>query len=223
MTIMQKVSLFLLAMILVAGSRSVSAQDSKGAWSVGADFFNRYNWRGSDYGNSPVIQPTIKYTSGGFSMGTWGSYSLSGNTTATEADLFLGYAFKKGFSLLVTDYYFPSEPGSSGNYFDYNNGHIFEVSASQAIGKFNVSGNYYFANAANDLYFEAGYTFKTVNLFLGAGNKSYSESGEFNVVNLGISTTKTIAVTDKFSLPLIGKVILNPNKEQIFLVLGFTL
>ena len=220
---MQKNSLFLLAAILMAGSFSGMAQDSISGWSVAADFFNRYNWRGSDYGNSPVVQPTVKYACGGFSIGAWGSYSLSANTTTTEADLFLGYAFKNGFSLLMTDYYFPAEPGSTGNYFDYNNSHVFEISAAQVIGKFSLSGNYYFANANDDIYFEAGYAFNPVNVFFGAGNKSYSDNGQFNVVNLGISSTKTIGITDKFSLPLTGKVILNPNKEQIFLVLGFTL
>jgi hypothetical protein len=84
-------------------------------------------------------------------------------------------------------------------------------------------GNYAFANANNDIYIEAALAFKTVNFFVGGGNEMYSADGSFNVVNLGLSTTKTIAVTDKFSLPLIGKVILNPNKEQIFFVIGFSL
>lgn len=220
---MKNVFVFFNVGFLLSCAIASSAQDSKGDWTIGADFYNRYIWRGSDYGNSPVVQPTIKYSNAGFSVGFWGSYSLSSNTSATEADLFLGYAFKNGLSLLVTDYYFPSEPGSAGNYFDYQNAHIFEATVSQAIGKFSLAGNYYFANANDDLYFEAGYAFKTVNLFLGAGNKSYSDNGEFNVVNLGISSTKTIPVTEKFSLPLTGKVILNPNKEQIFLVIGFTL
>ena len=220
---MKKVSLILFAAILLSGSFVSSAQESKAAWTVGADFFNRYNWRGTDFGNSPVVQPTIKYTSGGFSLGAWGSYSLSANTTATEADLFMGYAFKNGFSLTMSDYYFPTEPGSTGKYFDYSKSHIFEITAAQAIGKFSLSGNYYFANADDDIYFEAAYAFKTVNFFLGAGNQSYTDSGKFDVVNMGISLTKTIDITDKFALPLIGKVILNPNKEQIFFVVGFSL
>jgi len=220
---MKNVIKFFFALVLILGTIASSAQGSKGDWTVAADFYNRYIWRGSDFGNSPVVQPTIKYTNGGFLIGAWGSYSLSSNTSSTEADLYLGYTFKNGFSLLMTDYYFPSEPGSTGNYFDYSNAHIFEATASQTIGKFNISGNYYFANADNDVYFEAGYGFKKVNIFLGAGNKSYSLNGEFEVVNLGIGSTKTIAITDKFSLPLTGKVILNPNKEQIFLVIGFSL
>jgi hypothetical protein len=220
---MKNVYVFFIMAFLLSGAFVSSAQESKGDWTIGADFYNRYIWRGSDFGNSPVVQPTIKYSNGGFSAGFWGSYSLSSNTSATEADLFLGYVFKNGFSLLMTDYYFPSEPGSTGNYFDYHNAHIFEASASQSIGKFSLAGNYYFANADNDIYFEAGYNFNKINLFLGAGDKSYTKNGDFNVVNVGISSVKNIPITEKFSLPLTGKVILNPNKEQIFLVIGFTL
>jgi hypothetical protein len=220
---MKKVSLFLIGLFLLAVSSVGFAQESKGAWTANADFFNRYNWRGSDYGNSPVVQPTIKYVDGGFSLGAWGSYSLSANTTATEADLFVGYAFKNGFSLTATDYYFPAEPGSTGRYLDYSNAHILEISPGYTSGKFSIVGNYAFANANNDIYIEAALAFKTVNFFVGGGNEMYSANGSFDIVNLGLSTTKTIAVTDKFSLPLIGKVILNPNKEQIFFVIGFSL
>jgi hypothetical protein len=220
---MKNVIKFFFAVVLIEGSISCLAQGSKGDWTISSDFYNRYIWRGSDYGNSPVVQPTIKYSNGGLLVGFWGSYSLSSNTTATEADLFLGYAFKNGLSLLLTDYYFPSEPGNTGNYFDYHNAHTFEATVSQAIGKFSLAGNYYFANADNDVYFEAGYNLNKINLFLGAGDKSYSKNGDFNVVNVGISAVKSIPFTEKFSLPLTGKVILNPNKEQIFLVIGFTL
>jgi hypothetical protein len=218
---MKKTTLLLIASILLVGSYSTSAQEAVSPWTVGADFFNRYNWRGTDFGNSPVVQPTIKFAAGGFSLGAWGSYSLSG-TNATEADLFAGYSFKTGTSLLFTDYYFPTEPGSTGNYFDYDDSHTFEIGATQAIGKFSISG-YYWLNANDDLYFEAAYATKYVNLFVGGGNESYTTDGEFNVCNIGLSATKSIAITEKFSLPLIGKVILNPDKEQIFLVVGFSL
>lgn len=51
----------------------------------------------------------------------------------------------------------------------------------------------------------------------------YSTDKKFNVVNLGLSATKAIVISDKFSLPLTGKGILNPEKDQIFFVLGFAL
>ena len=225
---MKKATLLLFALILLSGTFSATAQETTSPWTVSADFFNRYNWRGTDYGNAPVIQPTIKYSTGGFSIGAWGSYSLGNSSAAeagsyaSEADLFASYSFKSGTSLVVNDYYFPTEPGSFGNYFDFDDYHVFEVGLSQTIGKFSISG-YYYLNANSDLYFEAAYATKYVNLFAGAGNESYTSDGDFNFCNLGLSATKTINITDKFSLPLIGKVIVNPDKEQIYLVVGFTL
>ncbi len=223
---MKKSSLILIAAFLLAGSYAGVAQETKGAWTTGADIFNRYNWRGSDFGNSPVVQPTIKYVDGGFTLGAWGSYSLSSTTTATEADLFMTYAFKSGFSLTATDYYFPSEPGSVGHYFNYDKKkyQFFEISPAYTNGKFTITGNYFFANSNNDIYVEAAYAFKTVNFFVGGGNWMYTKNmtSDFNLVNIGISTTKTLTVSDKLSIPLTGKVILNPDKEQIFFVFGFS-
>ena len=172
-----------------------------------------------------MVQPTIKYVNGGFTVGAWGSYSLSSTTTATEADLFMTYAFKCGFSLTATDYYFPAEPGSTGRYTNYGKAHIFEISPGYTVGRFSIVGNYAFANAHDDIYVEAGYAFKSVNFFVGGGNWMYTKNAnsDFNVVNLGISTTKTITISDKFSIPLTGKVILNPDKDQIFFVFGFTI
>ena len=225
MNIMKKVTLLAIALFVLAGTYTVSAQSAKGAWTTGADFFNRYNWRGSDLGNSPVVQPTIKYVSGAFTAGAWGSYSTSSSTTATEADLFMTYAFKSGFSLTATDYYFPSEPGSTGHYFNYgkNKYQFFEISPSYTKGPFTITGNYFFANANNDVYLEADYAFKTVTFILGGGNQMYTTNMNFNICNIGISTTKNVVLTDKFTLPLTGKVILNPDKQQIFFVFGFTI
>ena len=171
----------------------------------------------------PQFNQLFKYVDGGFSLGAWGSYSLSGVTTATEADLFMTYAFKSGFSLTLTDYYFPVEPGSVGNYTTYKAPHMFEISPGFTAGKFSIVGNYAFANVNNDIYVETALALKTCSLFVGAGNEQYSSDKKFNVVNIGISTTKTITISDKFTLPLTGKVILNPNKDQIFFVFGFTI
>ena len=46
--------------------------------SVGTDIVSRYIWRGIDLGgNTPSIQPTLEFSTGGFAVGFWGAYSLS--------------------------------------------------------------------------------------------------------------------------------------------------
>jgi hypothetical protein len=219
---MKKTLILFSAILALTVSTTASAQDSKVSVSIGADLFNRYVWRGTDFGNSPVVQPGIELSAGNFAIGAWGSYSTSASVGGTEADLYASYSLPFGLDVVFTDYYFPAEPGSEGNYFDYDNAHTFEIGGTQTIGNFYISG-YYWLTETGDTYFEAGYEFKNFSLFAGAGNDSYTTDGDFSVCNLGISTSKEIAITEKFSLPLSGSVILNPEKEQLFLVVGISL
>jgi hypothetical protein len=72
---------------------------------VGADVMSRYIWRGSDYGNSPSVQPTLSFDIGNFEIGYWGAISITSNYL--ESDLYLKYTIK-GFSFGVTDYFIPA-------------------------------------------------------------------------------------------------------------------
>src|SRR5674476_774959 len=137
---MKKVSLFLFAAILMAGSFASSAQDStavsSGGWTAGADLVSSYIWRGSKAG-AFSIQPTVKYVHGGFTIGAWGSGDLT-TGAPEEADLFTSHAFKFGLSLGVTDYHF-----DTSNLFDSGSRAI-EANRGAAVGKFSMSGNYSF-------------------------------------------------------------------------------
>ncbi|MFO7864639.1 MAG: hypothetical protein R6U85_11600, partial [Salinivirgaceae bacterium] len=59
-----------------------------------------------------------------------------------------------------------------------------------------------------------------VSAFVGAGDEVYTTDGEFGIVNVGIGASKEIKITDYFSLPLSGSVILNPESESLFMVVG---
>jgi hypothetical protein len=79
-----------------------------------------------------------------------------------------------------------------------------------------------------DLYFEAGVSFDYFRVFMGAGNGWHTydpdtDKASFNVCNIGIETSKIIEITDRFSIPVTGQLIFNPDKEQMFIVVGFTL
>ena len=45
----------------------------------------------------------------------------------------------------------------------------------------------------------------------------------FNVCNIGLEVSKDIVITDRFSIPVTGQLIFNPDSETMFLVVGFTL
>ncbi len=101
-------SVFLLLAVLIS-ARNVSAQEKKCnipfKLNVGADLMSRYIWRGTDYGSSPSIQPTLSFNLGGFEMGYWGAVAITSNYL--ESDLYLKYTLK-GFSVCLTDYYIPA-------------------------------------------------------------------------------------------------------------------
>ncbi len=94
-----------------------------------------------------------------------------------------------------------------------------------------LSFNIFFYNVENNpIYIEAGYSTSLkdvgVSLFLGAtpGEKNgYYGVDKFSVINTGIKLSKEIKVTDSFTLPVFGSVILNPASENLFFVLGFSL
>jgi hypothetical protein len=205
-----KISLIVLALL------AISAIDVKAQWSTGADLVSSYVWRGTKAG-AFSIQPTVKYTTGVFSIGAWGSGDLT-TGSPDEADLFATLSFKSGLSLGLTDYHY-----NTTKYFG-DETHAIEANVGYTIGKFSLSGNYIFNSASgasgDDKYFEVGYQFPVVKLFAGAGDGWYTDNASFQVCNLGISTTKSIKFTESFSLPFTGSVIFNPNKEQVFYVVA---
>ncbi len=189
---------------------------------VGVDLMSRYVWRGTDFGGSPSIQPSIELSTGGFVLGAWGAYTTN-LPGAQEADLYTGYTFGDVFGLTLTDYFFP-EDDMSTDYFDYENNHALEISGTLTLDKFSLLAGKFFAGADDQsLYFEAAYDFGIVNAFIGAGNEVYTTDTEFNLVNIGIGTSKEIKITDSFSLPLSGSLIVNPERKNIFMVVGISL
>jgi hypothetical protein len=97
------------------------------------------------------------------------------------------------------------------------------------VSDFSFSANYIVNDSRDgagaeggDMYFELGYGSDVFNVFLGAGDGIHTLNGNMQVVNIGIGTTKEIKITESFSVPLSGAVILNPNTEQLHLVVGIS-
>jgi len=193
-------------------------------FSAGADFYSSYIWRGTKYGTGPAFQPTVTFSAGGFTAGAWGSFDAQGYM---ESDLFVTYDFDFGLSLGGYDYYFPDY-----DYFDVSDttgSHAFELMAGYSIKGLSLSANYILneaggaGSAGGDMYFQAGYDFKNVNVFLGAGNGWHTTDGEFMICNIGVGISREIKITDKFSITVNGQVVLNPESEKLYAVVGISL
>ncbi len=234
--------------LLTPGKSSAQIETS---FNTGVDIMSRYVWRGMNLGgSSPSIQPTLEYSAGNFTLGTWGAFSMSDGLTIQETDLYLSYTFKEMFSLTVTDYFLPDESLDKNHYFELNEDkttHLLEAAASfdgteKIPFTFLAAVNFWGADALNadgdkqySTYLEFGYNGKCkdldYNAFIGFTpnnpDKEKEETGFYGtsagVVNLGITVSKEIKISDSFSLPLTTSFIINPQAENVFLVLGISL
>ncbi|MFA5366619.1 MAG: hypothetical protein WC333_01945 [Dehalococcoidia bacterium] len=199
-------------------------QEKPSPFSAGADFYSSFIWRGSKLGTGPAFQPCVKYATDNLVIGAWGSFDASG---FTETDLFFSYTLPFNLSLGMTDYYSPAL-----EYFDYSDStgsHAFEINAAYTIEGLTLNANYIINEAGGmgskggDMYFQALYQFKHFNMSVGAGDGWLTTDNKFNVCHIGIGTVKEIKITDKFSIPVTGQVVLNPEQEKLYVVVGFSL
>ncbi len=241
-------SLLILSTVLLLGR--VSAQDVN--LDPGADVTSSYIWRGMQVNSSPNIQPAISLSLSNFSFGFWGSYSLTNKNsfdddyaTSREIDTWISYTHELNngmeITALVTDYFFPNAGVKFGNFNNYDDpdgpgGHIIEAGLSLTLPEsipLTVSGYYNAYNdAGNCVYFQVDYSTSVsdvpVDVFAGAttgseDNPVYYGADSFSVINLGLSVSKEIEITDEFSLPVNSSLIFNPKAEALYMVFGFSL
>ena len=207
--------------LLYVQARAQEVQETK--FNVNVDLYSNYIWRGSKLGTGPAVQPSVKFSGGGLTIGVWGSFDANGYT---EADPYFSFTFPFGLSLGMTDYYIPDLPlfetsAASGS-------HALEMNGSFTKGGFSISANIILneaggiASAGGDKYFQIGYAFRNINIFAGAGDGWHTINGDFNICNIGAGTSKEIRITDNFSIPVMGQIIFNPDREKLFVVAGFS-
>lgn len=171
-------------------------------------------------------------------------------STTQETDLYLSYTLKEMFSLTLTDYFFPNDLAANNKYYEFNEdktGHILEAALSfngteKVPFTFLIATNIWGADKRDadgdkfySTYAELGYSRDILsqiklNAFVGinliAPDLEKGESGYygdyFGIVNMGITGTKEIKITDSFSVPFAVSLITNPQTQNIFMVLGIS-
>ncbi len=185
---------------------------------TGVDLVSTYVWRGVAY-SGPSWQPYVEASAGSFSIGAWGSQGYDG---FQEMDLYASFSLGD-LSIGFTDYYYPGSDYLSGD------SHAFEINAGYALGSISIAANYIVNEAADagsaggDMYFELGYSGTAADVFIGAGDGWHSSTGDFGLVNIGVTKSKEIKITEHFSLPVSGAVIFNPDSEQLYILAGISL
>jgi len=217
-----------LAFACTAASAQEEAEEPENGFSVSADFVSSYAWRGG-YCAGASFQPTISYTVGGFTFGTWATSTIKGGDDYTEIDWSAFYT-AGGFSVGVTDYSWTMDKGFV--YFDpYKESHFLE--ATLAYELLNVplsfSVNTMLAGANRTADDEAGLSTyinaiyapslsNGIDLSLEAGfaiekdeAAMYSSKGGFQCVNLALGLSKTFPVKDLAEITVSAGTYCNPK------------
>jgi uncharacterized protein (TIGR02001 family) len=218
---------------------------------LGADLKSRYIWRGINLGgHTASIQPFIEYNfAKGWEIGVWGAYSF-GEQPNQEVDIYIGYTTPdERLNFTFTNYFFPDYSLRNNHYFDFSSdsGHVFELMGTYFPFKkvplsFSVATNFYGADKQIDeegnpldkqsfsTYIEADYStsLATVGLdFFIAGvvnNRGKYYGDEENAfINIGMTASRAIKITDRFSLPVDASLIFNPDQGNIFVVFGISI
>ena len=230
--------ILIITAILFTAAVTAKAQDTLET-TIGTDLVSQYVWRGQDLGGVSV-QPTLGLAYKGLSLSAWGSAGLSNPADTREFDLTLAYTIG-GFNIGVTDYWFNAGLDPLNRYFAYAadcTNHVFEANVGYDFGF--ASLQWYTNFAGNDgltpdekraysSYVEVNVPFVLggVDWTATAGavpfaTDFYGVEG-FGVVNVALTASKDIRITDSFSIPVFAQVAANPYSKNAFFVFGITL
>ena len=230
--------ILIITAILSAAAVTAKAQDTLET-TIGTDVVSQYVWRGQDLGGVSV-QPTLGLAYKGLSLSAWGSAGLSNPADTREFDLTLAYTIG-GFNIVVTDYWFNAGLDPLNRYFAYAadcTNHVFEANVGYDFGfaslqwYTNFAGNDGLTPAEKRAY--SSYVEVSVPFVLGGvdwtatagavpfATDFYGVEG-FGVVNVALTASKDIRITDSFSIPAFAQVAANPYSRNAFFVFGITL
>jgi hypothetical protein len=214
----------LISTLLLAGTILAGAQDNIET-SIGTDLVSQYVWRGQDLGGVS-LQPSLGIGYKGLSLSAWGSVGLSNPSDTRELDFTLGYE-AAGFNVGVTDYWFPD---ISSNVYEANVGYDFGFASLQWFTNF--AGDDSLTDDGRLAY--SSYLEISVPFSLGGADWTATAGAvpfatdfygvsRFAVINLAMTASKDIQVTDEFSIPIFAQLAANPYTKNAYLVFGITL
>jgi hypothetical protein len=209
---------------------------------LGVDIVSSYICRGMKVAGTS-IQPSLSASVGGFSLSAWGSTDFSGNEGTKEVDFTAAYE-TGGLKLAVTDYWDDGE--GVYRYFSYpaegNRGHLLEAIAGYTLPEsfpLSVTWKTFFLGRGNkkengdnsySTYVELAYPFSVKGMDMGIStgftpweNATLHTSKGFKVISVMLNASKSIKITDSYSLPVFARIIANPAVEDIHFVFGISI
>ncbi len=208
---------------------------------VGADIVSGYVWRGVyQEGSGVSVQPSLGIEYKGFSIGAWGSTSLSGGFK--ELDLSVGYEIA-GFTIQATDYWWAGQGASFYNH--YFDSHLIEGALGYHFGEkvpLSLEWHTFFAgNLDKDAagkrkyssYVQIGYDFeiKGIEFTAAVGAAPWNapawltphgDKKGFQISDISLTASKKIRITDHYSLPVFVQAVASPATDDANLIFGIS-
>lgn len=198
------------------------------------DFMNRHYWRGTVFGNAPVIEPQVTMQFDRFSFNIWAAYAM--NDSYSEIDLIPRYTLGN-YDMLFLDYYNPV-PHAENRFFDFSrefNRHSGELMvAYNGTGFLPVrwmAGTFIYGDRHPETgrsmlstYVEMGYPFMITgaNAEISAGISPWEGyyTKSFAVVHTAFTIEDEITIAPDAWLPLRLSLTANPSSNEAWVILS---
>lgn len=201
------------------------------------DVVSSYVWRGVQLDNRPNIQPIVGINYCCLTVGALASISTVNQYY--EIDPFVTYTHKsKWFKITATDF-FVDMTGGNQKYYNYTDTAMYHTIVGDVIignpEKFPIVGTIStiaYGGLDKDVnnnqnyttYFEVAWKKKQYEVFVGAitGESMFymNDKDQFSVCNVGAKLIKEIKVTNDFTIPVAGSLVMNPTAERFHFVLS---
>ena len=203
---------------------------------VQVDLANRWIWRGVNYSEAPVIQPSLGYFNKKLNVLIWASYPFE-RRAYSEVDFTVEYHFFPKLKLGITDFFAINDSlGAKHNFFDleqkttmhmldayaiYNPSKRIPLSLLYSLWFWGADRKPSTLEQNFSSYIEAKYeksygkvkTSAFAGMTLGKGFYASRTA----IVNLGVGISKPIAVSNSFSIPAKVEFILNPETQNVYI------
>jgi hypothetical protein len=221
---------------------SVRGAGADSAFIYKIDLANRWIWRGMNYSETPVIQPTFAYKPDKFKFTLWASYGF-GREKYEEIDFIADYDLFKGFNIGLIDYFgFRDTIKAPQHFLNFNRrttGHLLDGQMTYTL-QGNIPLTFLWStwlwgadkNESKEennysSYFEISFNKKLHSYQYGflAGLtpwKGYYNRG-FGFINIGAKAGTEFQVTDKMKIPTEMALYLNPQTQNLYLSVMITL
>ena len=202
---------------------SLYSQDKKGLGiGYGTDMVSRYLWRGLNIGGDCAhIQPYASLNYKSLEVGAWASYGLSNNNEAGtnyyEYDLYAKCTVED-FGFAFTNYNIRHYGNFSEVTLSYKGGEKLPLHAS--INKYVIHDDASYIDLGY-LFFNKSLIPLDFNVGMTPAAGSYGDTG--GIVNISLTATYETMESDKFSLPIHATVMVNPQIDKTFFMVGFTI